>query len=247
MTPLRYSLGALALLALQACQPAGDAQLPPPGPQGQPSADREVPGAEGTTKQATSTVLDPAEQIQGDWDLELSATQQRQRELLELAFRDPPPSETELEELELGPEEQLMLGMVMMGRQQHPDRAADPEVLRGLEELSNASLTISADSLVFTHGQARQEASYTVAEEGSSSVSVQTTTTREGQPVVERVEILLDGADHLVLRVQDDPSGAEQRFVRRASQERAEPAEGPKEQPGEPSQTPPGAPPQASP
>jgi hypothetical protein len=248
MLALRPVLGMLALLTALGCQPASDQREPQPGQQGQPNAEQPAPPDAQGEPPAAGTVLQPTEQIRGDWDLELSATQQRQRELLELAFRDPPPSEQELEALELNPEEQLMLGMVLMGREQHPDRGADPKVLQGLEELSNAGLTVGEDSLVFTHGDQRREASYSIVGEESSSVVAETTTMRGGEPVVETVEILLEGADHLILRIQGDPSGVEQRFVRRASEEETEDPEQPKAQPAAKAEEPePGAPPPQNP
>mgnify|MGYP006971707958 CR=1 FL=1 len=213
-------LGLTALLLACACSGPGNEPSPRPGPegQGQPAADQAgPPPGEGGAEPPPVVVSKPTELFLGEWVLELNPTQQRQYELLQLAFHDPPPTEQELEAMELGPEEQLMIGMVLMGREQHPDDAATPDVQRGLDELASATLTVTADSLSFSHGEERDQASYTVNSEEDATLVLETTTTVEGQPVVEFVNVRFDGIDRLLIWAEGDPSEVRQSFTRRGA------------------------------
>jgi hypothetical protein len=212
-------------------QPGAEQGGPPP--QGAPGEGGEQ-GAPG--EPAVTDYAKPSEMAVGEWALELTPSQQRQLELLELAFRDPPPTEAELSAFELQPDEQLMIGMVLMGREQHPDELTTPELQRSLDELSSATLTITADSLVFTHGEERDEARYTVLSEETTSMQLETTTTVDGQPVVEKVNVQFESEHRLQLWAEGEGEDARQRFARRGVDLEAAPTD-PQPQPppqGEP-------------
>ncbi len=220
MPSFRSTLGVAVLLLTMACDhPPTDPAVPNHGggepPVGDPAA--AAPPGEEAGAEPAATVSKPSELILGEWALELTPTQQRQYELLEIAFRDPPPTEQELAELELSPEEQLMIGMVLMGREQHPEEHGDPDVRQGLEELASATLTITADSLEFAYGEERDPAQYTVLSEETSSLVIETTSPTEGAPVVEKVNVQLDGTDRLVLWAEGDDAGTRQTFTRRGT------------------------------
>lgn len=245
MPGLRAPLGLIAILLACACgQPATDpSTAPEPGVQGQPADDQAGPApGEGGKDQGSATASKPSELILGEWALELTPTQQRQYELLQLAFRNPPPTEQELAELALGPEEQLMIGMVLMGREQHPDQAASPQLHEGLEELASATLTITADSLTFAHGEDLDLAAYTVLSEETSTLQLETTTTVDGQPVVEKVNVQLDGTDRLQLWPQDDPTSVRQSFTRRGTASKEQGQDEPGDKPAPPDGQPPAGP-----
>jgi hypothetical protein len=212
MPCLHPLLGSLAILLAGACS-QGPAPAPThPGPQ--PGAEAPAPNGEpGQDPNAAAKTLPPAEQMRGSWALELTPAQQRQYELLQLAFREMPPTEAELAALE--PEEQLMIGMVLTSRAQAPDGQADPALRQGLDELASATLEISEDRMVFSHGEVQDEASYTVIEEKGAHIEIEATTTVEGEAVVEKVHVQLEGAQHLVLWAEGDPPASHQRFVRR--------------------------------
>ncbi len=243
MPSLRSTLGLAAILIACACnQPPADPGAAPPDAQAgaQAPGDGPPPSGEGQDEPAV-TVAKSSELFPGTWALELDPTQQRQYELMQLAFGDPAPTEAQLADAQLSPEEQLMVGMVMMGRQQHPSSADDSRVMQGLEELASATLTVTADSMTFAHGDIQDFATYTVLADETNTLEIETTTTVDGQPVVERVKVQLEGADRLELWVEGAPMGERQSFVRRDSSPGAEgdaQAGGPPP-PGDPSQPPP--------
>jgi hypothetical protein len=218
MLSSRAPIGLLLIIAC-ACvqQPPGDPNATPmSSPQGEPAAQQvEAPQEVTPGEQTVVEHSTPSEMAIGDWVLELTPTQQRQYELLQLAFRNPPPTEADLAAMELQPDEQLMIGMVLMGREQHPDEATTPEVQRSLDELASASLTITEDSLTFAHGEELDKASYTVVSEETTSMVLETTTTFEGQPVVEQVNVRFDSVDRLQLWAEGESNGTRQTFVRR--------------------------------
>jgi hypothetical protein len=214
MSFIRSCVACLSLLLASACV---QSQAPVAPPADQAGAGGPAP-EQGAQDQPPPEAEKASSLVQGEWALELTPTQQRQHELLQLAFQDPPPTQDELAALDLAPDEELMLGMVLMGREQHPDDAATPQVHRSLAELSSATLTVSADTMVFSHGEEADEASYTVVNEEGGSLVVETTTQVEGQPVVEKVNILLEGRDRLQLWAEGEPASARQAFVRRGAQ-----------------------------
>jgi len=235
MPSLRSSLGLAAILIACACnQPLTDPGASPPERQGQVQAqgDGSKPSDE-EQDQPIATVAKPSELFPGTWTLELSPTEQRQYELMQLAFGDPAPTEAQLAEAQLTPEEQLMVGMVLMGREQHPSDGAD-DVLQGLEELASATLTVTETSMNFAHGDTQDIATYTVLTDETSTLELETTTTVDGQPVVERVKVLLEGADRLELRLEGDPLGDRQSFVRQGSSPGAESEAAPQGDPNQP-------------
>jgi hypothetical protein len=248
MSPF-HTVTCLAALLACACvqQPTEPGGAPPTGAQGQAMGEQGGPPPQGEQgeqgEQAVTEHSKPSEMAIGEWALELSPSQQRQLELLELAFRTPPPSEAELSALELQPDEQLMIGMVLMGREQHPDELTTPELQRSLGELASATLTITATDLVFTHGEERDEASYSVLSEETTSMQLETTTTVDGEPVVEKVNVQLESEHRLQLWAEGEPADARQRFVRRGVDLDEAPVEGQAPQ-GQPPQ---GQPPQGQP
>ncbi len=169
----------------------------------------------GQDQPAAAPLVPARERLLGRWSMELTPQQQRQFELLELAFRDLPPSESELAARELNPDEQLMIGMILMGRQQQPDDQGLEQARQGIEELSSATLEISADRLVFSHGEDRESASYTVLSEEDSKISLDTLSGSGSELVRETVHINLTGDDSLTLRVEGDPPDASKSFQRR--------------------------------
>lgn len=211
------------LVVLLACacvqQPTAPGGAPPPGEPGQAMGEQGGPHPEGGPgeqgEQGEQEHSKPSEMAVGEWALELTPSQQRQFELLELAFREPPPTESELAALELQPDEQLMIGMVLMGREQHPDELSTPDLQQSLEELASATLSFTETDLVFTHGEERDEASYTVLSEETTSMQLETTTSVNGQPVVEKVNVQFESEHRLLLWAEGEPADARQRFVRR--------------------------------
>ncbi len=147
--------------------------------------------------------------------MELTPTQQRQFELLQMAFRDPPPTREELAQLDLSSDESLMIGMVLMGREQHPDDHALPDVHKSLDELSSATLVATGDQLTFSYGQESDVASYSVLEQAESSLILETVSNTDGQRVVEKVQVSFEGGDLLTLQVEGDLEASQQSFTRR--------------------------------
>jgi len=240
MPSLRSTLGLAAILIACACNPPPtDPGAPPQNNQGQPQAQGDGPAPSGEGQdQPAATVAKPSELFLGTWALDLNPTQQRQHELLQLAFGDPAPTQAQLAHAQLTPEEQLMVGMVLMGREQHPGDGTD-DVLQGLEELSSATLTVTETSMNFAHGDTQDIGAYTVLTDETSTLEIESTTTVDGQPVVERVKVQFEGADRLELWIEGDPMGDHQSFVRQGSSPDAQ-DEGPPQ--GDPSQPPPAPP-----
>ncbi len=221
MTQLPRLIGVALVALCCACvqTPTDQGASPPAEPGGEAQAPGEgaPPIGEGQEQPAV-TVEKASELVKGEWALQLSPTQQRQYELLELAFRDPLPTEADLDGMELSAEERLTVGMVIMGREQHPDGAAQRDVLQGLDELASATLTVTADTIDFAHGEHHDLASYSVVSEESSSLLLETTSTTGGEAVVETVHVELDGADHLTIWADGDAVSARQSFARRRAE-----------------------------
>ncbi|MFH1464391.1 MAG: hypothetical protein ABIO70_08390, partial [Pseudomonadota bacterium] len=157
----------------------------------------------------------PRQRLLGSWTMALTEAQQRQYRILELAFGDPPPEAQQIAALGLDQSEQLMLNAAMAGRAQDPDDPSIAELRRGLAELASAILEVTADQLVFTFSEEREEAAYTVISEEDGVLVLRTVTPHEGGAVTEDVQVTFEGEDNMSLLPQGDPEASPQVFVRR--------------------------------
>jgi hypothetical protein len=215
LIPIFFLMLACARDEGQPPPPAGQPAGPPHGQQAGAPPPPAGMGEGATAPPAAEATTPPRERILGAWTMALTEAQQRQYRLLELAFRDPPPSADELARLDLDQSEQLMLTSAMAGRAQDPNDPSIAELRRGLEELASANLEVTGERLVFTFAEEREEATYTVASEENGVLVLHTVTPHEGGTVAEDVQVTFEGEDKMSLLAQGDPEAAPQVFVRR--------------------------------
>lgn len=218
---LAVSLFALALLVLPACEPE------PAGPAADPGAEPAAPVAEEGAPAAqpgTSAVLTA---MQGEWTIELTDADRRQLEMMRLAFRDPPPSDADLEAAGLGADEKMMVNLMAAAKARDPQDPKVVEMQAALVGMEQATLTVTPEVLTLTAGALSKPAPYTVKSATDATVTVETI---DAKGVPEVTTITLEGPDVLVLT---DITNARrtQRFRRKGS---AAPAAAPAEAPSAP-------------
>lgn len=154
----------LALLAL-----AGIAALAGSVPSAEAGDD---PAAATAAPEAPQTL---AERIRGEWRVILSEQEKQQLETLKFAFRDPPPTDAEIEAANLSQEEGFLVALILMSRAQDPNDPKIASMRATMESLANVELSITADKMTMAIAGDAEEASYRVVEEGDSKLEIKTT------------------------------------------------------------------------
>jgi hypothetical protein len=126
-------------------------------------------------EQATAQTL--AERIQGEWNIVLSEQEKKQLDAMKLAFKEPPPTEAELEAANLSEEEGFLVALILMARSEDPNDPKIAEMKAAMDGLANAGLTITADTMTITVAGDAQATSYRVVEESDVGLEMRSTVT----------------------------------------------------------------------
>lgn len=127
------------------------AEEPAPEPQTEQAATEAVPQAEAPA--ATKTLV-------GHWKIVLDEQQQKDLSVLQLAFREPPPTEDEL--AGLSTEEATMVAMILMAREADPNSKELADMRAMMEGMGNATLAFTPDKMTMNLGGMELVGTYAV-------------------------------------------------------------------------------------
>lgn len=194
------SLAILALFTtLLACGESDPLDLPPAAPV----------AATSPTAPGPAAVASPRERLLGTWSIVLSDEERRQVELLQLAFRDPAPTEEELAASPWSEEERGMVRLMAAARAADPDDPKVAEMKAAAEGLRSATLTITADTMTFQAGAVTEVSTWSVQAEEAESLTIEAVEPvgSDGSPGErDLATIRFEGEDRLVMADVDDPS-----------------------------------------
>ena len=112
------------------------------------------------------------EQLQGTWQVEPSEEDRRKATLLELAFREPPPTEADLSHADLTPQETQLVQGLLQARQNDPSEPRLLAMKAKMEGIDGALLEITDQELRFSLGGTTMVRQYTVLSSDASTVRV---------------------------------------------------------------------------
>lgn len=166
----------------------------------------------------------------GTWKLSLAGTlphwpedQRKDMMITWLAFRPEPPTDQELEAIEVGADERLGIFIMRQKQIEEPDDRRVASAREALETLKTISVVHDENGLTLVTPGERQAHTYTVVSD-EGDVLVVDTTDPEGE--TDRLEVTFDGEDRISVRElgEDDDGGPETMvFLREGSEaDRAE-------------------------
>lgn len=112
------------------------------------------------------------DQLQGTWQVEPSAEDRRKAMLLELVFREPPPTEADLSHADLTPQETQLVQDLLQARQNNPSEPKLMAMKSRMEGVDEALLEITEQELRFSLGGTTMVRQYTVLSSDASTVRV---------------------------------------------------------------------------
>lgn len=157
----RASIAILAILATLCAAAAGSACREEPAPSKPPVAAQAAPAAGGARKQ-----------LLGSWVISLNEAQQRELDVMAMAFRDPPPTAEELTKKAFSSAEQGVILALADLRQRKPDDPQLVEARKVVQGMAESSLWIGTSSLAMAVGGLRESAVFEVLTETSTVVTL---------------------------------------------------------------------------
>jgi hypothetical protein len=108
----------------------------------------------------------------GRWAVKLDSAQAREQKMMILAVRDADPTDKELAELELTPQERQKIDLLRQRKKQSPVDPKMDEMKKVVEGIDKTALEIATSTLSMTVGGVRQEATYSVIEETEAAITI---------------------------------------------------------------------------
>ncbi len=152
-----------------------------------------------------------SEAIQGTWSIVLGDEEKRQVEVMQMALKDPAPTEEELKKAGLSEDEMMMVALMGAARAADPNDPKVKEMAAAVEGLASATMTVTATDMTFKAGTMTETASYTVQSEEGPVVTIKTT---DADGTEETATLTLEGNTTLVLGDPADPTKT-QKFTRK--------------------------------
>lgn len=115
------------------------------------------------------------DRLQGTWQVEPSEEDRRKAMLLELVFREPPPTEADLSHADLTPPETQLVQDMLRARHDDPNEPSIMAMKARMEGVDDAQLEISEQELRFSLGGTTMVRQYTVLSSDASTVRVSVT------------------------------------------------------------------------
>ncbi|MEL6350009.1 MAG: hypothetical protein AAFV53_43310 [Myxococcota bacterium] len=132
---------------------------------------------------------DVTDEIQGRWAVDPSADDLRRAQVMQLAFKAPPPTDAEIIQAKLSPEENNLVRSIRTAREDNPGAPELKQMQARMQAVSSATLTITATELTFEIGGQAIARTYTVLTSGEESVQVRTVSPR-GEAQVDTLTLL---------------------------------------------------------
>ena len=119
---------------------------------------------------ACSTGPSAEEAIQGTWQVELSEADMARAAILRLGLQQPPPTDAELSQADLTPEDEALVRSMLAAREADPAAPQLAEMQARLAGLASVTLEVTDRELRFTMGGTTQARPYTVLSSSPSQV-----------------------------------------------------------------------------
>ncbi len=152
-----------------------------------------------------------SEKMRGEYKIVLGPEEQKQMDVMRLALKDPAPTEEDIKAASLSEEEGMMVAMVMMAKADDPNDPKIAEMAAMLEQMENATLTVTADKIAMAFGDQKTVASYTITSETDKVVKI---TTKEDDGTESANTVTLQDETTLVI-VEDAEPDEKMTFVRK--------------------------------
>lgn len=164
----------------------------------------DVAAAQEPVELASSKVL-------GRWNLVLSEEEQHQVDALALAFRDPIPTDEELDAADLSEDASMVTTLVVGLRRIDPNDPALDQYRQDMLALRDASLTITDDRMSLSIGPDTQVLTYDVLDARETRMRVRTT---DAAGVEQTTVLRLKDEDQTLSVVEETRDGARLLFHR---------------------------------
>jgi len=194
-----FRLAAAALLTLLATP----ALAKKPAPADPPAAEASASATATTEAPGQAAAV---ERLQGTWKIVLNDEQKQELATLQLAFRDPPPTDDELKNLDK--KDAMLVGMVLMARKKDPDSQQLAQMKTLMMGLADTTLTFGDGQLTMGLGTMQLGGPYNVVKAAGDKVTIHHEP-KDGK--AQDIPITFDGDDTIVL---SDDKGQETRFQR---------------------------------
>jgi len=122
---------------------------------------------------ATAAPAKASARLLGEWSIVLSDQEKRQVDVLQLALKDPAPTQEDMAKMNLTEDEKTMVGLMAAAKAKNPSDPKVAQMKAAADGLGQASVTITADHMTFHAGPVTQDSTYTVTAETDSTVSIQ--------------------------------------------------------------------------
>ncbi len=133
--------------------------------------------------------------IQGEWRIALSPDQRRQAELMQFLLRDPPPSNEEVESLNLTESEGKAVVLILNEIRYDPTGERTAQLRSAIAGLESGALSIGPDRLEVRLGDVRKAGQYTVVSSTASEAHLRLSRD-DGEEESVALELTPDGELH---------------------------------------------------
>ncbi|MCB9781247.1 MAG: hypothetical protein H6742_21955 [Alphaproteobacteria bacterium] len=164
-----------ALLFVTGC---GETDTPDAGTDGAAAGDHakgDDHGDKAGADKAPAADAKASVKLQGEWAISLSDEEKRSVEVLQLALKDPAPTEEDMTKMNLTDDEKMMVAFIGAAKAQDPSDPKVKEMEETAKALGSATLTVSDKEMTFKAGPTVEKATYVVESETDTSVTLKTT------------------------------------------------------------------------
>lgn len=110
--------------------------------------------------------------MHGTWSMQMTAEQAMELAAMELALREPPPTQEEIEAASLTEKQMAVVAMILMTRESDPTAPTVNQMREAIDDMKGATVTIAPETITFAVGEERQVSAYRVVGEEPAGVHV---------------------------------------------------------------------------